>query len=154
MLILSFNSIPEIVRKVEILLSNLISESNAKVIVDKELPRVSGHQGLITQLFQNIIKNAINHNNTENDTIIKISSARKDKDMLSVSIADNSGGIPDYIIPTLFDLFASSDKNKGSGIGLATCKKIVTHYGGEICVDVEEGVGSTFNFTFPYLSPE
>lgn len=142
----------EILDCVKTRISELISESQAKIIVEQELPKISGHQSLMMQLFQNIIKNAVNHNNSDREPIIKISSNRKDNDWQIISIEDNSGGIPEYIIPTIFDLFSSTNKNTGNGIGLATCKKIVNHYGGEIWVDVTKDVGSTFNFTLSHLS--
>ena len=62
-------------------------------------------------------------------------------------IHDNSGGIPEHILPKIFDIFYSSNKNSGNGIGLAICKKIVNHYGGEIWVETKRGVGSVFYFT-------
>ncbi len=136
----------EIVLQVESLLSNLLKNTDSKIVVDSTLPKVKGHSTLISQLLQNIIKNSIVHNKTGNNTIIKIRSESKNNGMYTIKISDNSGGIPDYIIPKMFDLFSSSDKKTGNGIGLATCKKIVNHYGGEIWVDVIPSVGSTFNF--------
>ena len=137
----------ETIFEVETILSNLLGKTNSKIIIEAPLPEVMGHSTLLRQLFQNIIKNAIVHNTTDNATIVKISSESTDNKKFVIKISDNSGGIPDYIIPNMFDLFSSSNKNSGNGIGLATCKKIVNHYGGEIWVDVNPGVGSTFNFS-------
>jgi signal transduction histidine kinase len=145
--IINLNEVVEIVKHS---LGELFCTSKMKLVVIGELSAIYGHQSLMIQLFQNLIKNAINHSKTDKETIIKIESKRKDDDWLCVSIEDNSGGIPEYMISTIFDLFSSSDKKSGNGIGLATCKRIVTHYGGEIWVEVNEGVGSTFKFTIPY----
>ena len=136
----------EIVSEVELLLSDLLKRTNAKIVVESTLPKVMGHTSLLSQLFQNLIKNAIVHNKTENNAVIKIKSTLQNDNSYIVKITDNSGGIPEYIVPTMFDLFSSTNKNTGNGIGLATCKKIVNHYGGKIWVDVEKGIGSTFNF--------
>ena len=139
-------NLKEVVIGIESLLSNLLSKTKSKIIVESSLPKVRGHSTLISQLFQNIIKNAIVHNKTGNNTIIKISAELEKDKKWKIRVSDNSGGIPEHMIPTMFDLFSSSDKNSGNGIGLATCKKIVNHYGGDIWVDVEPGVGTTFNF--------
>lgn len=139
-------NLKEVVIGVESLLSTLLSKTESKIVVESTLPTILGHSTLISQLFQNIIKNAIVHNKMGNNTIVKISSKFKKDNMYTIKISDNSGGIPEYIIPKMFDLFSSSDKNTGNGIGLATCKKIVNHYGGEIWVDVDPGIGSTFSF--------
>lgn len=136
----------EIVIEVKILLSNLLNQTGSKIIVESSLPKVTGHSTLLSQLFQNIIKNAIVHNKTGKNTIIKINSSLPINNKLTIQVTDNSGGIPEYIVPKLFELFSSSDKNTGNGIGLATCKKIVNHYGGDIWVDINPGVGTTFKF--------
>ncbi len=137
----------EIVDQVKTLLSDVLSQSDALISVGSSLPKVKGHATLLTQLFQNLIKNAIVHNKTGNNTVIQITSERKDANSYVIKIRDNSGGIPDHMIPNMFDLFSSSDKNTGNGIGLAICKKIINHYGGEIRAEVETGVGSTFHIT-------
>jgi signal transduction histidine kinase len=137
-----------IVEKVKALLFDMTDKAKAQIIVRKNLPTVSGHQSLLIPLFQNLVKNSIIHNKTENDSIITIDFNIQNQDLYEIQITDNSGGIPDYILPTLFDLFSSSDKNSGNGIGLAMCKKIVSYYGGEIWVTAVPD-GSTFHFTLP-----
>ncbi len=138
-----------IVKNVETFLLEMIEKSKAQIVIRKELPTVSGHQTLLIPLFQNLIKNSIVHNKTGNDSIITIDFAIHNQEFYEIKVSDNSGGIPEYIIPTLFDLFSSSDKNSGNGIGLAICKKIITYYAGEIWVTVQPS-GSTFHFTLPY----
>lgn len=142
----------EVLVKVKNYLSKIISESNTQIIVVKELPIVSGHQSLLIQLFQNLMKNSIVHKKNSGNAIIKIDYQLQEDKSCLIMVSDNSGGIPDFILPTLFDLFSSSDKNSGNGIGLAICKKIITHYGGNIWVTVEKNVGSTFHFTLPLPS--
>ncbi len=142
----------EIVDKVKDQLHNLIKEKDTEIISMSNLPIVMGHSTLLIQLFQNIIKNSITHNKTGKKTIIKINHRIMDDNSVAIQITDNSGGIPEFILPSLFDLFESTDKNNGNGIGLATCKKIVNHYGGEIWVDVEDSIGSTFHFTLGEIS--
>ena len=138
----------KIISKVEFSLSSILDETNAKVIVESSLPKIMGHATLFSQLFQNVIKNATVHNKTGQDPIVKISSVFDNKsETYTIKVSDNSGGVPAHMIPRIFDLFSSTDKNSGNGIGLAICKKIVNHYGGEIWIDVDPGIGSTLNFT-------
>ena len=139
----------ELLDRVQKQLSKLISDTNCEIRLEADLPIVMGHSTLLIQLFQNIIKNSITHNKTAARAIIRVDYKRIDDNWVVLRIADNAGGIPKALLPSLFDLFESSDKNSGNGIGLATCKKIVQHYGGDIWVDVEEDIGSTFNFTLP-----
>ena len=139
-------NLKEVVIEVESLLSSLLSKTKSKIVVETTLPKILGHSTLIRQLFLNIIKNAIVHNKTGNNTTIKISAELIKDNMYTIRVSDNSGGIPEYMTSTMFDLFTSSDKNSGNGIGLATCKKIVNHYGGVIWVDVDPQVGTTFSF--------
>ncbi len=141
--------INRIIKVVESHLSKKIEESSTQIIVTETLPTVLGHESLLVQLFQNLIKNSIAHNKTNNTPSIEIEYEVKNPDSYLIRVSDNSGGIPDHILPTLFDLFSSSDKNSGNGIGLAICKKIITHYGGEIWVTTNENIGSTFHFTLP-----
>jgi len=137
----------EVIIEVKALLSSVLNKTDSKIVVESTLPMVMGHSTLMCQLFSNIIKNAIVHNKTGNNTIVNIVTEFDQKNRCLIKISDNSGGIPDYIVPSMFELFSSSNKETGNGIGLATCKKIVNHYGGEIWVDVNKGVGTTFNFT-------
>ena len=137
-----------IVEKVKTLLYDLTNKSRAQIIIKNELPTVNGHETLLIPLFQNLIKNGIVHNRTESNSIITIDFSVQNPELYEIRVSDNSGGIPEYILPSLFDLFSSSDKNSGNGIGLAICKKIISYYGGDIWVTVEPD-GSTFNFTLP-----
>lgn len=142
----------EVVVEVIRLLFDKISQTNTTIEIEDKLPIVNGHQTLFIQLFQNLIKNAIVHNKTANDSIIQISSEIDGDKWYVIKIRDNSGGIPEFIIPTLFDLFSSINKSSGNGIGLAICKKIVNYYGGEIWVEITENIGSTFHFKIPKVS--
>ena len=128
----------------------LIEETNTKLEVD-ELPSILGISSLISQLFQNLILNAIKFRNKDTFPEISIKSEEREKEYL-IAIKDNGIGIKEEYKERIFVIFqrlhAQTDY-EGTGIGLAICHKIMQRMGGKIWVDSEYGNGSTFFFTFP-----
>lgn len=117
------------------------------------LPEVRGNTNRLIQLFQNLIGNAIKFRDEEREIKIRIH-YKKYPLYHEVSIQDNGIGIPENAQVEIFNLFQRVHKYKrdGSGIGLATCKKIMEQLGGSILLKSEEGVGSTFFLHFPISS--
>jgi signal transduction histidine kinase len=136
-------------------LSNLrlpIEQSGA-VVTHDVLPEVMADPIQLSQLLQNLIGNAIKFCNKEKP-LIHISSKQKQKEWV-FSVSDNGIGIPEEYRERIFQIFQRLHNKKeypGSGIGLATCKKIVERHGGRIWIKSETGKGSTFFFTIPYCS--
>ena len=129
-----------------------IKDLDAKIIVQETIPDVMGHESLIGQLFQNLIENALKY---RSDQRLKIcincatSTPIGDRDYLQFEIKDNGQGIDENFQSKMFELFSSSDKQNSNGIGLATCKRVVRNYGGEIWVESQKGVGASIFFTLP-----
>jgi len=128
----------------------LIEETETKLEVG-ELPSILGIGSLLSQLFQNIISNAIKFRNKDTIPEVAIRSEEKENEYL-ISIKDNGIGIKDEYKERIFVIFqrlhARTDY-EGTGIGLAICHKIMQRMGGKIWVESEYGKGSTFFFTFP-----
>jgi PAS domain S-box-containing protein len=123
-------------------------ESTKTIIeIASPLPEVPVHEAHMLQLFQNLISNSIKYR-SKAEPHIRIS-ARREDDGWRVSIQDNGLGIPADAQKGIFKPFVRlhGDSYPGSGIGLATCQKIVAGYGGKIWVESEPGKGSTFFFT-------
>jgi len=119
-----------------------IEDSDATVTHD-ELPEVLGNRAQLTQLFQNLIGNAIKFH-SQDPPVIHIG-VRPDGDMWEFSCTDNGIGIDSKYTDRIFLIFQrlhGRDVYAGTGIGLALCKKIVEYHGGRIWVDSENG-GST-----------
>jgi light-regulated signal transduction histidine kinase (bacteriophytochrome) len=130
-------------------LRQAIAESGAVVVIGP-LPRVMADTTQLTQLFQNLIGNAIKYR-SERAPNIQISSALKD-DHWVFSVADNGMGIEAKYFDRIFEMFQRLHTRalySGTGIGLAICRTIAERHGGRIWVESQPGDGSTFFFTIP-----
>jgi len=98
--------------------------------------------------MQNLLGNAIKY--CEAVPSVQISAARDGDGAWRFAVKDNGIGIPADQCAEIFKPFKrlhGSGTYEGTGLGLATCKKIVERHGGTIWCDSEEGKGSTFYFT-------
>ena len=119
---------------------------NASVKVINRLPILKGNDFRLKQLFQNLIQNALKYNDKEH-IIIEISSTEKDQEYL-FQIKDNGIGIPKAYQQKIFDIFSKlQNDDNSSGIGLSIVKKIIEFYNGQIWLESQEGIGTTFYFT-------
>ncbi|MDD5225689.1 MAG: ATP-binding protein [Candidatus Omnitrophica bacterium] len=126
----------------------LIHQKKAEVTCGS-LPVLSIDPGLAGLLFQNLIGNAIKY--CEKEPRIRVSAVHEGKEWI-FSVRDNGIGIPEESRESVFIMFEKLPTKRqypGSGIGLATCQKIVERYGGRIWVESQPGEGSTFFFTLP-----
>ena len=128
-----------------------IEEAGATVIAG-ELPMVAMHPGRLSQLFQNLVSNAIKYRGKEPP---RVNIAAEDRDGWCVfSVMDNGIGIAPQFAEQIFGLFKRlhhHDEYPGSGIGLAICQRIVEQYGGHIWLEQSApGRGSTFCFAVPW----
>ncbi len=126
-----------------------IQQSGATVTCDP-LPTVSGDPGQLTQLFQNLIGNAMKFRSAA-DPKVHVS-ARRDGAQWEISVKDNGIGMSQQYFDRVFVIFQrlhTRSEYQGNGIGLAICKKIVERHGGRIWIESTPQVGSTFHFTLP-----
>ncbi|MEJ8843531.1 ATP-binding protein [Lacibacter sp. H375] len=113
-----------------------------------ELPVIKANRLQMSQLFQNLIGNAIKYR-SEAPPQINIT-ATKNATHWIFAIKDNGLGIDPQFFERIFVIFQrlhSNSTHKGTGIGLALCKKIAERHGGDIWLESEEGKGSTFFFS-------
>ncbi len=142
----------DILSHVEHNLQLTVEETGAQILYD-ELPVVHAAPSSMLQLFQNIIANAIKFRKKDVQPTVTITCKKQDRDYL-FSIADNGIGIPDDQKDQVFEIFRRLNSRKhysGSGIGLATCKKIIEGLGGTIWLESTHEVGTTFYFTIPFI---
>jgi PAS domain S-box-containing protein len=124
-----------------------VTESNATVTCDP-LPTVKADAGQLTQLFQNLLGNAIKFHG-EADPRIHVTAERADKEW-RFSVRDNGIGFDPKFANRIFQVFQRLHRPgayPGTGIGLAICQKIVERHGGRIWAESTPGEGSVFYFT-------
>jgi PAS domain S-box-containing protein len=146
-------------------LADQISREHATLAFSK-MPPVLAVKGQIRRLFQNLVSNAIKFRKPGEDPMIKITGQRlsamevtKDfvftpryKHYVKITISDNGIGFDEKYAEQIFNVFQrlhGKNEFEGTGIGLAICKKIVSHHGGLITAKSKEGVGSDFIVILP-----
>ena len=120
-----------------------IEERDAEVAVGS-LPTIHADADQLGQLFQNLLKNAIEHggDSIEIDATETASSYR-------FAVSDNGPGIPAEEQDDVFGLFDKGGDSDGTGIGLAVCERIVSRHDGTISLESTPGEGTTFSITLP-----
>ena len=101
------------------------------------------------QLFQNLITNAIKFRKKDEKAVVNIGVDEKEDEFI-FCVEDNGIGMKEDHLKNIFVIFQRLHSNKeyqGTGIGLAICKRIAEHHGGEIWVESELGKGSKFYFS-------
>lgn len=132
-------------------LFNLIKESKANIIIEGKFPELLVNKTDIIRLFQNLVGNAIKFRKRDTAPVITLK-VMESKDQWLFSVKDNGIGIPAEKFEQIFEIFNrlhSKEEYGGTGIGLASCKKIVEGNGGTIWVESKENTGSTFSFKLP-----
>ncbi|MDL5502175.1 MAG: ATP-binding protein, partial [Candidatus Methanoperedens sp.] len=125
-------------------------EQSGAVVTHDLLPTITADTSQMIQLLQNLISNSIKFRSKELPRIHI--HAEKKGDEWVFSVRDNGIGIAPEFFGRLFQIFQRghpASEYAGTGIGLATCKKIVERHGGKIWAESVEGRGSTFYFTIP-----
>ncbi len=120
--------------------------------IDSNLPHCVCDKGKITQVFTNLIINAIHamEDSQGKLTIMATFESALPCPAIAVSFIDTGKGIPTENIKKLFDpFFTTKPVGKGTGLGLSICQGIVNDHGGEITVDSELNKGTCFKVTLP-----
>ncbi len=146
-------------------LHELLDENKVELEVE-QMPVIYGVPHQITQLFSNIITNAVKYRSEKRQPRIKISYKEVSQEGLlksdimgvekycKIIIEDNGIGFEQEYAEKIFELFQrlhNKDEYEGTGIGLSICKKIVQNHGGMITAAGNPDQGSTFIVYFPVL---
>jgi two-component system nitrogen regulation sensor histidine kinase GlnL len=128
--------------------------------LDPSIPPLRGDENLLTRLFLNLIKNAAEAIVKQGQVTISTKVAQdyhltkpgnRPVPMIVIEIRDNGKGIAPETLEQIFTPFYTT-KNKGSGLGLATCQKIVSEHDGLLKVESTPGEGTLFAVSLPLLT--
>lgn len=146
----------DIVKTLDYVLTLISSKANMNSIElnMKKLRKpiwVYGDENQIKQVFINLFKNSIEAIGNGGEITV---SYRSSEHFVSIYIRDNGPGIPNEILENIGKLFFTT-KEKGTGLGLATCRKIIEKHNGKLQIISREGEGTTCEVIFPvYESSE
>jgi nitrogen fixation/metabolism regulation signal transduction histidine kinase len=128
----------ELIREILVLYENTPAKIILQIPVD--LPQVMGDASQIRQIVHNMLQNALEALVDRNDAEILLA-VRKEGDGVLLSCQDNGPGFPPEVLARAFEPYFTT-KAKGTGLGLAMIKKIVTEHGGEVKIANREGSGA------------
>lgn len=129
----------------------IIQEKNAKITVDNMPIMMSGEMQMHA-LWSHLIDNALKFSDPERLLKIKIENIKNENKMIHLRISDNGIGFDMAHSEKIFDIFQRLHKshlNKGMGVGLAVCKRVVETHKGSITVNSEPNQGTIFDVYFP-----
>jgi light-regulated signal transduction histidine kinase (bacteriophytochrome) len=141
----------------EALLAQALSDLQFRIedvgaqVTHEPLPTVMGDDLQLGRVFQNLLSNALKFQPARQRPHVHISAARQGE-MWRLAVRDNGIGIAPQDMENLFQVFSCLHDRKvyaGTGIGLATCRRIIARHGGRIWAESTPGEGSTFYFTLP-----
>jgi light-regulated signal transduction histidine kinase (bacteriophytochrome) len=141
-------SLNNVVEEAEASLQAAIRESDAEIIVEP-LPSLVVDRVQFTQVFQNLISNAIKYRG-EDRVRIYIRASRDETNWI-ISVRDNARGFDQQFAERIFGMFQRlhSREVEGTGLGLAIARRVLERHGGRIWAQSEEGAGSTFFLSLP-----
>ena len=149
-------SLKQEVEQIKQSLAAEIEASGVRVEVEKQLPTITANRIRITQIFQNLLQNAIRYRDPKQSSpYVRVGVIVENGEQIFF-VRDNGVGIDAISREKIFELFTRLKKiGEGAGIGLSIVKKIVEMYGGRIWVVSNEidGDGAEFRFTLPKTSP-
>ncbi|MFN4190951.1 MAG: sensor histidine kinase, partial [Pseudothermotoga sp.] len=144
-----------IVKYVMSIVEPLSHDYGVKVSFDCQDVTITGDQDRLIQMLLNLVDNAIKYTSLKDsgEKRVKISISKSESYAI-IKVSDTGPGMPREALDRIFDRFYRVDKGRsrkmgGSGLGLSIVKTIVDRHGGEISVESELGVGTTFSVKLP-----
>lgn len=142
----------QILHNISNTLQSRIVESKASLLIPDDLPAVTGDQTLLTQIFTNLIDNALTYRKPEIPAQVSVKWRDAGDGHVVISVSDNGIGIAAEHFEKIFSVFQrlhSQDEYQGTGIGLAVVQKSVGMLDGKVSLESSPGSGSTFHVQLP-----
>ncbi len=148
-------SIRELIDSIKAIYEEDIESGTVEIVIDTPLPEIICDGPRVTEVFRNLISNALKYNNKDLKTInighLPSTSEDSFMDGETFYVKDNGIGIDKIFHEEIFRIFKrlneEDEEKKGTGVGLTFVKKIVERHGGKIWLESEIDKGSTFYFT-------
>ena len=145
-----------LIQEIKDMMEHQLEESNVEIKIPVLLPVITCDAFRVTEVFRNLIANAIKYNDKDIKVIeIGIDDDKSDDLMDVFYVKDNGIGISKEFYSDVFKIFkrlnVENENARGSGVGLTFVKKIIERHGGKIWVESEEGQGTTFFFSLKKL---
>ena len=152
--------IVEIINQIKAILNDVAAKEEKQIVVEASAAELhlTGNADELTQVFQNLIENALKYGKRNSSVRVKINRVKNmpgiDGEAISVEIHDEGEGIEKHHLARLTERFYRVDTHRsrdkgGTGLGLAIVKHIVNHHRGRMHIESEVGVGSTFTVYLP-----
>jgi signal transduction histidine kinase len=148
-----------VIVEIEQMMETLLSERHARIVVPYVLPHIVCDKTRVTEIFRNLITNAVKYND-ETEPLVEIgflervdTKQRAERNIFYVK--DNGIGIDPEFHQEIFRIFrrlrsATDDPEAGTGVGLTFVKKIVERHGGRVWLESEPGKGTVFYFSLDH----
>ncbi|KIG15609.1 two-component sensor histidine kinase [Enhygromyxa salina] len=129
--------------------------------ISEGLPQVRCHSQQIQQILMNLVTNARDalhdrwpDGGPEKLLVIRAAAVKRGgRELVRLSVIDRGGGIPDAVRAHIFDpFFTTKGRDQGTGLGLSVSHGIALDHGGELIVESEQGVGTSFHLELPALA--
>ena len=133
-------------------LRGLLERTGGRIEVEGALPTLTGKPTHFVQLFQNLLANALKFHREGVPPVVRVTAATEPDGTAVITVADNGIGMAQEDTGRIFGVFQRLNGRgefEGSGIGLATVRRILDEWGAEIVVTSEVGVGSRFEVRVP-----
>lgn len=132
-----------------------LDETRASVHILQPLPTIHGYRDQLELLFHNLLKNALQYHLPPSKPIIEIGCTSIGPGHWEFSFCDNGPGIAPDDMDHIFSVFhrgSNASATRGAGVGLASCRKVVTLHHGEIHIAKSSHPGACFHFTLKDLN--
>ncbi|MDP2314694.1 MAG: ATP-binding protein [Pseudomonadota bacterium] len=140
-----------VVREAEERLGERFRSAGASIVVGV-LPTINGDPALLCELFVHLFDNALKFRRADVPPVIRVASNPRTGGKVELTVEDNGVGLDPADAEQLFEVFRTlhpRDRYPGSGIGLATCRRIAELHGGEITARGVLGEGAVFSVLLP-----
>jgi signal transduction histidine kinase len=147
-------NIREMFRRVALLFDRTIEQKkiHLEILTDPEIAIIYADENLLEQVMLNLVLNSLQALG-DNGTLVLSTCRTHDANGVEITVQDNGPGIPPENLSRIFQPFFTTKKD-GTGLGLATCKRIITDHGGTITVASILGMGATFRIWLPAKQSE